>query len=121
MKYPKDMDKECVSLCNAINLFFPDIFTIESCCGHGKDNFAIWFKVDNLEVLPRILYYFDPCHSGFVQEGDTRAYSGFAWQVKVRTDCAMQYPTFLLEGPIGTEAYEQADLLAKEITKEFAE
>lgn len=114
-----DMDKECIALCNAINLFSPDVHTIESCCGHGERHFCVWFTVSNFKVLPRILYYFDPCHNGFYEEKTSRAYTHRSWQVKVITDCAMSYPTFLVEGPIGEQAYQQAAELAELITEEF--
>ena len=31
------MDKECIELCEAMNLFH-NIQTVESCCGHGKNH-----------------------------------------------------------------------------------
>jgi hypothetical protein len=41
------IDKECLNLCLAMNRL-PGIFTFESCCGHGKSPFHIWFYVDGL-------------------------------------------------------------------------
>jgi hypothetical protein len=58
-----NMDPECVRLCRAMN-GLPGIKTIESCCGHGEKPFRIWFMADKLESLPRLLYWFDSCHSG---------------------------------------------------------
>ncbi len=57
-KYVGNMDPECVRLCDAMNAF-PGIRTVESCCGHGKKPYRIWFKARDLLVLPRLLYYFD--------------------------------------------------------------
>lgn len=41
--YPENMDAECVSLCDALNTL-PGVTTLESCSGHGKSPFMIWFK-----------------------------------------------------------------------------
>ena len=76
MEYTGIMDHECIKLCNSINKI-PGIETIESCCSHRLDNFNIWFIVDNLEKLPILLYFCDPCHVGF------------RWWCKVYTDCDM--------------------------------
>jgi len=106
MKLPPDVDDECVELCEAINLYAPDIFTIESCCGHDKRPYHIWFKVNDLEILPHILYWMDGCHTGY-----------YKWKVEVSTDCAKQYPTFVIEGPVG--AYDQAEFIACLIREDF--
>jgi len=91
---PKEgMDKECVQLCLSMNVV-PGIQTIESCCGHGKTPYRIWFVADDLESLPRLLYYFDPCHSGCP-----------GWSVSVKTDCVMSPVTFKVEGPTGELAH----------------
>ena len=34
-QYPGNMDRECVRLCDALNMS-PGIQTVASCCGHGK-------------------------------------------------------------------------------------
>ena len=115
-----EIDKECIKICDAINLYNPDIETIESCCGHEKSEFLVFFRVYDLEVLPEILYFFDPCHNGFYRENiKDLPYGAHAWRVTVKTDCIMQYPTFCLSGPVGQEAYEQADEIAEMITKCF--
>ena len=100
------MDKECVKLCAAINLF-DDIRTIESCCGHGEKPYRIWFRANNFKALPRILYFLDGCHSGY-----------YDWKVIIKTDCGMSYPSLMIEGPIG--AYDQAEHISKLLTSEFA-
>jgi len=120
MKLPPGVDPECIELCEAINLYEPDIFTVESCCGHGKTPYHIYFKVENLETLPHILYWLDGCHSGF-----------YGWKVYVYTDCGKQYPTFMIEGPIHgliigplkkrVDAYAQAKVIAGLIRLDFAE
>lgn len=40
-----EFDPEVVDLCRAINAL-PGLQTIESCCGHGKGPFRIWFRVE---------------------------------------------------------------------------
>lgn len=103
MKYPDNMDKECIKLCDAINRI-EGLRTVESCCGHGKDNFRIWFIVKNQEHLPALLYYCDSCHVGF------------DWDCTVSTDCGMSPVIFRLQSRVmGIEAYEQSETIALEI------
>ena len=96
---PKDMDRECVALCEALN-YLAGIRTIESCCGHGEHPFRVWFKTENLEALPEALYYFDRCHSGVP-----------GWSVHATTDCGMSPVTFMVEGPLGD--YDGANTIAR--------
>lgn len=107
-KYRGEMDQECVALCDAMNLF-PGIQTVESCCGHGEMPYAIWFKAVDLLVLPPLLYWFDGCHCGF-----------YGWRVIAKTDCGCSPVTFMVEGPMGEQAYHEAAEIAKLIQKEFA-
>lgn len=103
--YPEGLDPECYQLCEAINLL-PGIRTIESCCGHGKHPFRIWFETEGLEYLPHALYYFAWCHCGFR-----------GWTVIAQTDCAMSPVMFMIEGPCGEEAYKQANKIASILEK----
>lgn len=98
---PPGIDKECIELCAAIN-DLSGIRTIDSCCGHEKYEYRIWFKTKSLRVLPRLLYYFDSCHCGF-----------YGWKVIVKTDCGMSPVTFMIEGPIGQQAYEESKKIAQ--------
>ena len=50
LRYPADIDPEVVALCDAMNSL-PGIATFESCCGHGKYPFSIWFTADDTEGL----------------------------------------------------------------------
>lgn len=43
VKYDGEMDSECIDLCNTLNAV-GSIETFESCCGHGKNPFRIWFQ-----------------------------------------------------------------------------
>ncbi len=103
-----DVDKECVKLCEAINRI-PNIHTIESCCGHGKELYRVWFKCDTLDFLPILLYYIVPCHTGFIH-----------WDCFVKTDCVMQYPTFCLQSQdMGQIAYDESEEIADLINGYF--
>ena len=97
------MDEEVIALCSAMNTV-KGIETIESCCGHGERPFHIWFWADDLECLPGLLYWFDGYNSGC-----------YGWQVIVHTDCAMSPVTFMVEGPVGEQAYDDAWQIAKRI------
>jgi hypothetical protein len=103
MEYDGKMDQECVNLCNSINKI-SGLETFESCCGHGEVPFRIYFSVKNLENLPILLYYLDPCHVGF------------KWECKVKTDCAMSPVCFYIESiELGEKSYEEAEEVSKEI------
>jgi len=102
------LDKDCVSLVAVMNKI-PGIQTIESCCGHGKGPYHIWFCAASLENLPTLLYWFDGCHCGY-----------YSWRVFVTTDCAMSPVHFCLEGPIGEQAYYESAKIAALIAKQLA-
>lgn len=103
------IDPECIRLCRAIN-HIRGIKTTESCCGHGKTEFMIWFKVIDIAQLPKLLYFLDPCHVGF------------RWWCKVTTDCGMSPVHFRIESiAIGEKAYEQADIIAESINEYLLE
>jgi len=50
---PPDMDPECIELCNTLNSL-PLTETFDSCSGHGKRPFSIWFKCRSLDVISRL-------------------------------------------------------------------
>ena len=50
---PNDMDKECIDLCKKLNSL-SNIKTTESCCGHLKDPYRIFFMCDNFIRLGRL-------------------------------------------------------------------
>jgi len=110
MDYDDNMENECIRLCDAINEI-PGLKTENSCRGHGVKPFTIYFRADVhlLNNLPILLYYCDACHVGFT------------WDVLVLTDCAMSPVKFLLKSRSkGEQAYEEANIIAKEI-KNFME
>lgn len=51
--YDEYMDKECIELCDTLNTL-PGLKTFESCCGHLKTVFSIWFFCDNIDTLSRL-------------------------------------------------------------------
>jgi len=51
LEYDGGLDPECIDLCNGMNSL-PGIVTSESCCGHGKHHFIIFFEVhDTMQGL----------------------------------------------------------------------
>ena len=70
MKYPKDMDKECIALCDALNSL-KGVRTFESCCGHLKGRYEIFFSVSNWYSL-----------SLLARAADWR-YGGCLWELSV--------------------------------------
>lgn len=102
-----NIDAECVELCTAINLFNPAIYTVESCCGHGESPYRVWFRVNDYERLPELLYWFDRCHCG---------HSG--WSVIATTGCGIEPVTYELVGPV--EGFSDSEHIAS-LIKEYVE
>lgn len=106
---PKDIDNECVDICEAMNQL-PGLYTIESCCGHGRTPYWIFFHLDEetpeglMNGLPILLYgmrhFKDDCHTS-------------KWRVDVHTDCVGDTATFTLEGPAGSEGVKESKEIAK--------
>ena len=108
-RYDGRMDAECLQLCDAMNLV-PGIETCLSCCGHGELPYAVWFTAESIDALPELLMWFHHLNCG---------YDG--WKVIAVPDCFGCSVIFMIEGPIGEEAYKQADEIAKLIEDEVAE
>ena len=53
MGYDEYMDKECIEVCDLLNSY-PGVKTFESCCGHLKDRYMIFFKCNNFVSLAKI-------------------------------------------------------------------
>jgi hypothetical protein len=106
MKYGLNMDKQCIPLCDALNSI-PGFMTYESCCGHGKKDFRIWFtsvKIKGLYVIARML--------------DRRYYNYQEWSCRTDgSDNPDLSPTFLLSsGKLrGSKAYFQSRKMAEAI------
>ena len=47
------MDKECIEICNTLNTL-PETETFESCCGHLKYPFSVWFFCNSIDTLSRL-------------------------------------------------------------------
>lgn len=95
------LDPECVKLCVALNKL-PGIRTTESCCGHGKEKFHIWFDVTDWNARGMILLARLTCNR----------YYEFAQDWMIRLYHGDQNPvSFLLEGSVGIDG----DALADEI------
>jgi hypothetical protein len=109
MRYPVGLDKECRPLYRAMNKM-PGIQTIESCCGHGKDSYRIWFEVKSLKALPALVYWTMTCHVGF------------RWTVTAVTDCGMCPIRFKLESECDSDkAIEQSYKIAFELERYLKE
>lgn len=101
-KYDGKMDKECIPLCDALNSL-PDVETTESCCGHCKDRFRIFFKCKNpysLSVIARVF---------------NRRYSGtkLQWIIEVETHDNGGYDYFVHS----VKAYENNTMMEKDISQ----
>ena len=50
---PNDMDVECIELCKTLNAI-PGVETFESCCGHLKQRFMVFFECNDFFQLSRL-------------------------------------------------------------------
>lgn len=57
-----EMDEECIDLCIAMNNL-PGVETIESCFGHFRDAFRIFFRCSNFKSLGILARVFDRRYS----------------------------------------------------------
>jgi len=90
---PVLLDKEVVPLVGALN-GMKGIVTVESCCGHGKDPFYIWFYAESVDTV-RPLFEFVSTRRG--------------WRI------IFQDYIFCLKGPKGERAYRESEQLAAAI------
>ena|SRR5271157_6467168 len=111
---PNNIDPECRELCIALNKV-PGIHTTESCCGHNKDHYMIWLEADNVAALNKFLWA--GCFRWWCWRGN--------WQPILETADPNRDATTIticLESiELGEQAYEQADIMAKGITKFVSE
>ena len=110
---PKDLDPACRSLFVAMNQL-PGIITSNSCCGHGKSSFHMWFSMDTNQIGAHVM---SRCLSGRYYNyfpGEQRADP--CWRAYLGdTDTGI---CFLLEGkpmPEDDDTYEPAEKLAANI------
>lgn len=102
------VDSEVIDLCDAINSL-PGIFTTESCCGHGKTFFKIFFKVHgSMEGL-----FF------LVRSADCRYWRyGHLWNISLdvgdlMTNNVLPVCFLLSSREVGRKAYAQAQDLIR--------
>jgi len=105
-KLPKGLDMEVEPLFYALNRL-PGIWTYTSCCGHGKENFRIWFFAHpGAEGLLLIARSIDP-----------RICGHDAWKLILEHTNLVERPlAFCLRGGIGPSAYLQVGDLAWKLT-----
>ncbi len=85
--FPDDMDAECIPICIAMNRL-PGIRTVESCCGHDRTPFQVFFVAERIESLFPLL----------------RAMEDSAWGIEVYWVNGLLGgggAMFMLEGPAG--------------------
>lgn len=93
---PEDMDKECIALCTKLNAL-GDIQTYESCCGHLKECYMVFFKCHSFERLAKLYRCVD------------RNYSDGKWELLV--DGTDVHPTycFWLKSKEPFSSYEEME------------
>lgn len=101
-KLPADIDRQCYDLCKAINLF-DDVRTVESCCGHGKQQYCIWFTAKSLKKIKPLIRVCN-CH-----------YSGWHISIKYNWTFDNLYWELRFLGGMGQIAYDAAIKLADNI------
>jgi len=80
---PFDMDDECINLCNVLNTL-PGVTTFESCCGHCKHPYYIWFFCNSIDTLSRL------------GRALSRNYSDGKWEIVVDSTDTSPYGVFWL-------------------------
>lgn len=85
--FPEDMDKECIELCELLNTL-PTVKTFESCCGHGKHPYWIFFRCDSIPALTRLgrcvnCNYSDGNWEILVDSTDSSPYGNFWLRSKI--------------------------------------
>lgn len=101
-KYDENMDKECIKLCNTLNSI-PSIDTFESCCGHLKDSYSVWFFCNDIIAISRL---------GRCVE---RNYSDGKWELLV--DSTDTHPTgvFWLRSKVPFQSYDEMEESVNEL------
>lgn len=76
----EEMDKECIELCQKLNTL-DGVKTWESCCGHLKNRYMIFFFCNNFITLAKLA------------RSVSRNYSDGRWEIMV--DDSDHYPSYL--------------------------
>ncbi|MEK6833250.1 MAG: hypothetical protein AABY32_04330 [Nanoarchaeota archaeon] len=107
-QYDDHMDKPCIDLCNAINEI-PGLITNESCSGHGRYDFQIWFRAETIIGLYIVARAIDRRYGGPATRMNDKCWS--YWECHVEdTDLTEDPVHFRLtsNGVQGRMAYSQA-------------
>lgn len=105
-RYRGKMDRECLEVCDAINLV-DGLETKESCCGHGNTKFYVFFSFDTANAR---------CAYPVLRANDPR-YGGPNWSILASsTDLPESCFELALESHHkGEQAYKQAKIIADNI------
>ena len=98
--YDGNMDKECIQICDVLNSI-SDVHTIESCCGHCKDRFMVFFTCDNPHSLAIIARVFDRRYIGTSQP----------WYIELQTKDSGAYDYFIHS----ETKYDSEEVMMKDI------
>lgn len=96
---PFDMDQECIELCNILNTL-PGVTTFESCCGHCRTQYTIWFFCSDIGTLSRL---------GRITE---KNYSDGKWEIVVDSTDTSPYGVFCLRSK---KPFESPDEMSKSV------
>ena len=100
--YDGNMDKECIQICDVLNSI-SDVCTTESCCGHCKDRFMIFFTCDNPHSLAIIARVFDRRYIGTSQP----------WHIELQTKDSGAYDYFIHS----ETKYSSEEVMMKDVNK----
>lgn len=108
LDYDQHMDGECIAPCNALNSI-EGIETNDSCCGHGKNCFQIFFYVTSFTGLFFVTRCVDRRYWKHGHEWTLELSVGDSWDGKVLPT------TFYLHSTraTGVEVYVQAEHLVE--------
>lgn len=93
---PKDMDEECIKLCRKLNSL-SNIKTTESCCGHLKEPYRIFFICDDFIRLGRLFRCVN------------RNYSDGKWRIEVDGGDTLPCYNFMLTSKEHFSTYEEME------------
>lgn len=99
---PKDMDKECIQLCKKLNSL-SNIKTTESCCGHLKEPYIIFFMCDDFIRLGKLFRCVN------------RNYSDGKWRIEVDGGDTLPCYNFMLTSKEPFSTYEEMESSIKSL------
>ena len=96
---PTDVDEECIPLCDVLNSL-PTVRTFESCCGHLKYPFGVYFFCYDIGVLSRLA------------RAVSHNYSDGKWEILVETTDTHPYGVFSINS---IEAFKDTDEMHRSV------